>query len=91
MPNSDDDDFLYKDLPEDLPEDLREHMRRFHKPDGFCLYCGQPANQHHPVGPIMVTISTPDDDDRTHEFCEWRCYARWIAEQAGGEFSVGQN
>jgi len=36
-------------------------MRRYCKPDGMCLHCGQPANQHHPVGPITVT--TPDEDD----------------------------
>ena len=66
-----------------------EHFQRFQKPDGHCLHCGRPANQHHPVGPILVTISDPDNDDRSHEFCEWRCFARWVADQAGGELFEG--
>jgi hypothetical protein len=66
---------------------FEDHMRRFENPDGRCLRCQQPADQHHPVGPIVVTISAPDDggESRAHEFCEWRCFAYWAAEQAGGE------
>jgi len=53
-----------------------EHMQRFHKPDGYCLHCQRPANQHHPVGPITITISAPDSDEiYTHEFCNWECLA----------------
>lgn len=60
-----------------------EHMQRFCKPDGYCLHCGQPANQHHPVGPITITISAPDSDDLSHEFCNWKCLAAWACVQAG--------
>jgi hypothetical protein len=42
---------------------IEEHMQRFCKPDGYCLHCQRPANQHHPVAPITVTISEPDDGD----------------------------
>jgi hypothetical protein len=74
-------------------EEIEDHMRRFHKPDGLCLHCRRPANQHHSVGPIIVAISEPDSGDEifTHEFCEWRCFGAWAAEQAGGVFIVGQN
>ena len=67
---------------------IEEHMQRFCKPDGYCLHCQRPANQHHPVAPITVTISEPDDSDEiwVHEFCEWRCVANWFARQAGGDF-----
>jgi hypothetical protein len=70
---------------------IEEHMQRFHKPDGYCLHCRCPANQHHPVGPITITISDPFCDDHTHEFCEWRCFAKWAAVQAGGVFIVDRN
>jgi hypothetical protein len=69
---------------------LEEHMQRFQKPDGYCLHCRGPANQHHPVGPITVTISAPDDDE-THEFCEWRCFGHWAAACAGGVLVIDQN
>jgi len=59
-------------------------------PYGVCHPCGQPANQHHPVGPIVITVSAPDDEGvYTHEFCEWRCFGRSAAVQAGGEFVIG--
>ena len=69
-------------------KDVEEHMQRFHQPDGNCLWCRRPANQHHPVGPITITKSEPDDGDDiwTHEFCNWECLAHWFAEQAGGVF-----
>jgi hypothetical protein len=72
-------------------DDCEEHLQRFHKPDGYCLHCQRPANQHHPVGPITITISDPYCSDRTHEFCEWRCFAKWAAEEAGGVFVEDQN
>jgi len=65
---------------------VEEHLQRFRKPDGYCLHCQRPANRYHLVGPITVTLSAPDDGDRTHEFCDWRCAAAWFAEQAGGDF-----
>ena len=65
-------------------EDLIQ--QRFYKPDGNCLWCGRPADQYHPVGPITITKSEPDDFDDiwAHEFCCWECLALWFAEQAGG-------
>jgi hypothetical protein len=63
-----------------------EHLQRFHEPDGCCIHCGRPADRHRPVGPIRIVISTPDDEIRAHEFCEWRCAAAWLAQQAGGDF-----
>jgi hypothetical protein len=65
-------------------------MQRFQTPDGRCLLCRQPANQHHPVGPITVTISDPSGEN-VHEFCNWECYAQWTAVQAGGVFVIDQN
>jgi hypothetical protein len=75
-----------------IDDDLEEHMRRLDRPDGYCLQCQQPANQYHPVGPITITITEPDDcgDTRTHEFCEWRCFAQWVAVAAGGAFVIEQ-
>jgi hypothetical protein len=63
---------------------LERRLRRLDKPDGRCFHCEGPAGQHHPVGPITVTISAPDDDDRTLEFCNWVCLGHWAAERAGG-------
>ena len=74
-----------------MEERLEDEMRRYHKPDGYCLHCGGPADQHHPVGPITITITTPDEDDETHEFCNWECLGHWAAEAAGGEFVVGRS
>ena len=67
---------------------VEEHLQRFRKPDGYCLHCQRPANRYHPVGPITVTVSEPDDGDEiwTHEFCCWECIAHWFARQAGGDF-----
>jgi hypothetical protein len=63
-------------------------MRRFRKPDGRCLWCEKPADQHHPVRPITVTIDTPDKDEPPHEFCNWECLAYWAAEVAGGTLVI---
>ena len=68
-----------------------EHLQRFQQPDGHCLQCGRPANQHHPVGPIRVTISAPDGDNPPHEFCDWVCFGHWAAVQAGGVFIINRN
>ena len=67
---------------------VEEHLQRFRKPDGYCLHCQRPANRYHPVGPVVVTVSAPDDGDEiwTHEFCCWECIAHWFARQAGGDF-----
>ena len=67
---------------------VEEHLQRFRKPDGNCLQCQCPANRHHPVGPVIVTVSAFDDGDNiwVHEFCNWECVAAWFAEQAGGDF-----
>jgi hypothetical protein len=67
---------------------LERRVRRLFKPDGLCAHCEGPADQHDPVGPIKVAISEPDNcgESRVFEFCEWRCFAHWAAEEAGGEF-----
>jgi hypothetical protein len=51
---------------------IEEHVQRFRKPDGYCIHCGRPANQYHPVGPITITTSEPDDlgEIFTHEFLQ---------------------
>jgi len=85
MTNSMPDDF------EDLPADAREHMRRFHKPDGICIECGQPADQHHPVGPITIKIKDGDGNVEVHEFCNWVCLGNWAETAAGGVFVVDRN
>ena len=79
-----------KDYEQKMRDDLVEEMQRFHKPDGYCLHCRRPANQHHPVGPITITIRDPDGEE-THEFCNWECLAHWFARQAGGVFIVDRN
>jgi hypothetical protein len=66
---------------------IRErHLRRYLEPDGCGLYCGNPADQCHPVGPISVKITAPDAYE-IHEFCTWECFGQWAAEEAGGTFS----
>jgi hypothetical protein len=89
MTNNTNDDF--EDLYKDLPADEREYMQRYHKPDGVCFHCGQPANQHHPVGPITITVSDPDGDESTHEFCNWECLGHWAAECAGGVLVIDRS
>jgi hypothetical protein len=61
-------------------DDLHAELLR---PDGYCFHCREPADQHHPVGPLMVTISGPDEAE-THEFCNWECFGHWAAAAAGG-------
>jgi hypothetical protein len=75
-----------KPVSKDYEHWIEEHMHRFHKPDGYCLYCRRPANQHHPVGPITVP-----DGEETHEFCNWECFGQWAAVQAGGVFVIDRN
>ena len=71
---------------------LEEYMRRFCEPDGYCLHCQRPANQYHPVGPIVITIAAADcDEPRTHEFCNWVCLGHWAAEAAGGELVIDRS
>jgi hypothetical protein len=80
-----------KDYEQKMRDDwVEEHMQRFLEPDGYCLQCRRPANQHHPVGPITITIRDPDEET-THEFCNWECFGQWAAVQAGGVFIVDQN
>jgi hypothetical protein len=70
---------------------IEAHMRL--EPDGNCVYCGRPADQHHPVGPLKVLIGEPDGCGAMSEFafCEWRCFGAWAATQAGGVFIVDRN
>ena len=66
---------------------LERRLRRLEKPDGRCYYCEQPANQYHPVGPIVVKVSEPDDCGEVwaYEFCNWECLGHWAAVEAGWE------
>jgi hypothetical protein len=52
--------------------EVEEHMVRFTEPDGCCWHCRPPVKEHHPVGPITMTIETPDETEE-HEFCNWVC------------------
>jgi hypothetical protein len=70
---------------------IEDHMQPFRTPDGNCLHCGGPVARHSPVGPIRAVISAPDDEARVHEFCEWRCFGSWAAEEARGTFVVDPN
>ena len=72
----------------DIEALTERHMERFHRPDGKCLYCRQPADRFHPIGPIVIQISEPDtrDEPFTHEFCVWGCFSHWAAVQSGGRF-----
>jgi hypothetical protein len=40
-------------------------LRRHEYPDGRCYRCGQKADRHAPVGPLIVTVVDGDDADRT--------------------------
>jgi hypothetical protein len=63
------------------------HMQRLQKPDGYCWWCEQPANRHHPLSPITVTITLCGvDEEATHEFCGTQCFAHWAAECGGGDY-----
>jgi hypothetical protein len=44
-----------------------------------------------PVGPITITVSDPDGDESTHEFCNWECLGHWAAECAGGVLVIERN
>jgi hypothetical protein len=69
----------------DSIDDLREeYLQRSREPNGYCFYCGRPANQHPPVGPLMVTIEVPDND-AIHEFRNRVCLGHWAADAAGGD------
>jgi hypothetical protein len=77
----------------DIAALTRDHMERFNKPDGKCLYCRQPVDRFHPIGPIVITVSDPDIDAArgepfVHEFCVWECFSHWAANQSGGSFVV---
>jgi hypothetical protein len=64
---------------------LERRLRRIHKPDGKCTHCEQAADRYHPVGPLVVKISEPDEQGAfaTYEFCNWECFGHWAAIQAG--------
>ena len=66
---------------------LERRLRRLHKPDGNCFYCERAADRYHPVGPIVVKITEPDECGNfyTYEFCNWECFGHWAAVQAGFE------
>ena len=62
---------------------VERRMRRFLQPDGRCYYCERPADHLHPVGPLVVTVKEPNDEELHHEFCCWECLGHWAAVQAG--------
>jgi hypothetical protein len=64
---------------------LERRLRRIHKPDGNCTHCERAADRYHPVGPLVVKISEPDEQGAftTYEFCNWECLGHWAAIQAG--------
>jgi hypothetical protein len=71
-------------------DDLREeYLQRCREPDGYCFYCGGPANQHHAVGPLTVTIEAPNTHE-IHEFCNWVCLGHWAADAAGGDLILAE-
>jgi hypothetical protein len=72
-------------------EELPEAVRRIREPDGDCLHCRRPADRHHPVGPLWVTIREPDGELFLNAFCCWECLGQWAARQAGGVFVVDKN
>ena len=65
---------------------LERRLRRIAKPDGNCAHCERAADRHHPVGPLVVRLSEPDEPEGViYEFCCWECLAHWAAVQAGME------
>jgi hypothetical protein len=64
---------------------LERRLRRIHKPDGNCAHCERAADRYHPVGPIVIKLTEPDEQGAfaTYEFCNWECLGRWAAIQAG--------
>jgi hypothetical protein len=66
-------------------------LRRYEYPDGRCYRCGQMANRHAPVGPRIVTVVDGDENEETHEFCDWTCFGHWAAMTAGGILAVDPN
>ena len=73
---------------------LERRLRRISKPDGCCYQCENSIDHLHPVGPLVITVTMPNDlepgerETFTHEFCCWECLGHWAAAQAGGEFVV---
>jgi len=75
----------------DKVTDLRveRRLRRLRKPDGNCAHCERLADRLSPLGPLVVTITIPNDftpDARetvVFEFCSWECLALWANTQAG--------
>lgn len=82
-------------MPDDKVTNLRleRRLRRLNKPDGNCSHCKRAADRHAPVGPIRISVTTPEDEPFaasetfTCEFCCWECLGHWAAEQAGGTFT----
>ena len=66
---------------------LERRWRRLRKPDGNCAHCERSADRLHPVGPIIVKVSSPDTDAAgeswIYEFCSWKCLGHWAAIEAG--------
>jgi hypothetical protein len=52
---------------------IDRQIERFEHPDGRCYRCGQKADRHAPTGPLTVTVVDGDENQETHEFCDWTC------------------
>src|SRR5262249_1937343 len=67
---------------------LERGLRRIRESDGRC-YIERSVNRFPEIGPLVVTITMPNDlepgtrETAVHEFCSWRCLARWGAIQDG--------
>jgi hypothetical protein len=68
---------------------LERRLRRISKLDGCCYICERSVNRLPEIGPLVVSITMPNylepgtRETAVHEFCSWRCLARWGAIQDG--------
>jgi len=68
---------------------LERRLRRIRKSDGRCYICERPANRHPEIGPLVVSITMPNDlvpgerETAVIELCSWQCLERWARIQNG--------
>jgi hypothetical protein len=78
-------------MSDDKVTDLRleRRLRRIRKSDGRCYICERSVNRFPEIGPLVVSITMPNDlepgtrETAVHEFCGWRCLERWALIQNG--------